>query len=226
MNNKTTGGKWGWLKEYMQKNDISQGDVANALHWQKTRVSELLCGKRDFPVNKVFPAARFFNLDLEELTKYNSGFTQQIPSTDGKKPLHPAENDLVDIEIVRPSVAGKDAFFENIGRQLISRPIFNLLAVSSPANVKAMIAKGDSMQPTISDGDMVWADISVKEPTADGLYLFAIKDEVFIKRLQLDNFNHTALIISDNALYPPISISRPDHLTTIGKITSVTKIYR
>ena len=82
------------------------------------------------------------------------------------------------------------------------------------------------MQPTISDGDMVWADISVKEPTADGLYLFAIKDEVFIKRLQLDNFNHTALIISDNALYPPISISRPDHLTTIGKIISVTKIYR
>lgn len=51
--------KWTWLKEYMQKNNISQGEVADALQWQKTRVSELLGGKRDFPVNKVFPAARF-----------------------------------------------------------------------------------------------------------------------------------------------------------------------
>ena len=76
--------KWTWLKEYMQKNNISQGEVADALQWQKTRVSELLGGKRDFPVNKVFPAARFFNLDLEEFTKYNSGFSREIPSTDGK----------------------------------------------------------------------------------------------------------------------------------------------
>ena len=28
--------KWTWLKEYMQKNNISQGDVADALKWQKT----------------------------------------------------------------------------------------------------------------------------------------------------------------------------------------------
>ena len=33
--------KWTWLKEYMQKNNISQGEVADALQWQKTRVSEL-----------------------------------------------------------------------------------------------------------------------------------------------------------------------------------------
>lgn len=79
--------KWTWLKEYMQKNNISQGEVADALQWQKTRVSELLGGKRDFPVNKVFPAARFFNLDLEEFTKYNSGFPERslLPTANSRK---------------------------------------------------------------------------------------------------------------------------------------------
>ena len=53
----------------------------------------------------------------------------------------------------------------------------------------AMIARGDAMQPTISDGDLIWVDVSIKTPTSDGLYLFALKGEVFVKRLRLDNFN-------------------------------------
>jgi phage repressor protein C with HTH and peptisase S24 domain len=217
--------KWTWLKEYMQKHNISQGDVAEALKWQKTRVSELLCGKRDFPVNKVFPAARFFNLDLEELTKYNSGFTKEIPSTDGKKPQKP-QKELVKVEIVNPSGSEKEVSFQTIGQQLITDDIFKILTSSSPENLKAMIARGDSMQPTINDGDLIWVDLSVKIPVTDGLYLFALKGEVFIKRLQLDNFNHSAAIISDNPLYPPISINKPDKISTLGKIVSVTKAYR
>ena len=90
----------------------------------------------------------------------------------------------------------------------------------------AMIARGDAMQPTISDGDLIWVDVSIKTPTSDGLYLFALKGEVFVKRLRLDNFNHSAAIISNNPLYPPIGISKPDKLSTLGKVISVTKIYR
>ncbi len=66
--------KWEWLRKYMKQNNISQGEAAEALQWKKTRISELLCGKRDLPVDKVFLAARFFNLNLEDLTKYNSNF--------------------------------------------------------------------------------------------------------------------------------------------------------
>lgn len=218
--------KWTWLKEYMQKNNISQGEVADALQWQKTRVSELLGGKRDFPVNKVFPAARFFNLDLEEFTKYNSGFSREIPSTDGKQPQKQATADLVKIDIVNPSGGEKEPVFQTVGQQLISEDVFRILTPAAPDSIKAMIARGDAMQPTVSDGDLIWVDVSIKTPTSDGLYLFALKGEVFVKRLQLDNFNHSAAIISDNPLYPPIGISKPDKLSTLGKVISVTKIYR
>ncbi len=218
--------KWTWLKEYMQKNNISQGDVANALQWQKTRVSELLGGKRDFPVNKVFPAAKFFNLDLEEFTKYNSGISREIPSTDNKCPQKRIAGALTEIDIVNTDNRNQEPMFQTIGRQLISTDIFRLLTSSAPTSIKAMIARGDAMQPTVCDGDLIWVDISVKTPTSDGLYLFMLKGEVFVKRLQLDNFNHSAAIISDNPLYPPIVINKPDKLSTLGKIISITKTFR
>ena len=71
--------KWDWLRNYMREQNISQQEAAEALQWKKTRISELLCGKRDLPVDKVFLAARFFNLNLEQLTKYNSGYSDDIP---------------------------------------------------------------------------------------------------------------------------------------------------
>ena len=224
----TKGKKWFWLKEYMMKNNITQTDVAEALQWQKTRVSELLCGKRDFPVNKVFPAAKFFNLDLEELTKYNSGFTKDIPLVEGKKPLSKPENRMAEIDIIIPQI--NETFeqkitFQIIGKQMISEMIFNMLTNSNPLDIKMLIAHGDAMQPTIYDGDFVWVDFSIKVPEEDGLYIFAMKGEIFIKRLQLDKFNHSALIISDNPLYPPISIAKPEKLTTLGKIIALTKSY-
>ena len=116
--------------------------------------------------------------------------------------------------------------FQTVGQQLISEDVFRVLTPAAPDSIKAMIARGDAMQPTISDGDLIWVDVSIKTPTSDGLYLFALKGEVFVKRLQLDNFNHSAAIISDNPLYPPIGISKPDKLSTLGKVISVTKIYR
>lgn len=218
--------KWTWLREYMQKNNITQGDVAEALKWQKTRVSELLGGKRDFPVNKVFPAAKFFNLDLEELTKYNSGYSKEIPSTEGRKPEKRENGELIQIDIVSPIEKNSEIVFQTIGEQLLSESILKKITLSYPENIKILIAHGDSMIPTVNDNDLIWVDTSLKFAAGDGLYLFAINQEIFVKRLQIDNFNQTATIISDNPLYPPINISKPEKISTLGKVIAVTKCYR
>ena len=92
--------KWQWLRIYMQEHNINQQQVADALQWKKTRISELLSGKRDLPVTKVFPAARFFNLDLEELTKYNTGLSKKIPSFKGQITQHKQISELAYIDII------------------------------------------------------------------------------------------------------------------------------
>ncbi len=218
--------KWTWLREYMQKNNISQGDVAEALKWQKTRISELLGGKRDFPVNKVFPAAKFFNLDLEEFTKYNSGLSKEIPSLDGRQPQQKENGNLEPIDIVTPVENSSNITFHKIGQQLITESILKKITLSYPDNIKILTAHGDSMMPTINDNDLIWVDTSIKFAAGDGLYLFAINQELFIKRLQIDSFNQTATLLSDNPLYPPINITKPTKISTYGKVIAVTKIYR
>ncbi len=214
--------KWNWLKEYLQKNNISQGQVAEALQWQKTRVSELLCGKRDLPVNKVFLASKFFNIDLEELTKYNSGFSKQIPITNGKKPQTQEAN--VSLDIIDSQTNGKELKIPPIGTQTISTNILKQLTNSLPQNIKTIIIRGDSMQPTVCDGDMVWVDISVTKPSTDGLYIFSIKGDLFVKRLCFDNFNSKISIISDNSLYPAINIDDINKISTLGKVISICKM--
>lgn len=218
--------KWNWLKDYMRRHNISQSDVAEALCWQKPRVSELLCGKRDFPGNKVYLAARFFNLDLEELTKYNSGFSSNIPATDGHKPLARLP-EQVSIDIIDTAdIGSRLKTAPSLGQQTIPLPVLRRLTEAQPEDIRIFVTRGDSMQPTVNDGDLVWADISVKKPSVDGLYLFSIQGDVFVKRLAVNTFAHTATILSDNALYPPIYINDPEKLEVLGKVISICKMLR
>lgn len=219
--------KWNWLKEYMQKNNISQSEVADALQWQKTRISELLCGKRDFPVNKVFLAAKFFNLDLEELTKYNSGFSKEVPSINGKKNVNKNMIEMADIEILdTANTYGKELAIPPIGKQAISLNVLKQITNAKAKDIKIIITHGDAMQPTINDGDIAWIDISIIKPQFDGLYLFSIKGDLFIKRICFDEFNNSASILSDNKLYPAIKIDNPSKVVVLGKVIAITKMLR
>lgn len=204
--------KWKWLKEYLQKNNISQVEVAEAMLWQKTRVSELLSGKRDFPVNKVLLAAEFFGLDLEEFTKYNSGFSKNIPSFNNEKRLPSA---MVSVEVIDAN--------SPTTQQMMSKNFLLLISKNSADYLKIVVARGDDMSPTFSDGDMLWVDTSKNSLAVDGIYLFEVKKEMFTKRICMNKIEGGANIISDNRLYPPMYIKNLDKISIIGKIVSVTK---
>lgn len=111
-----------------------------------------------------------------------------------------------------------------IGKQFITLASLKELTASAPENIKILRTRGDSMQPTINDGDIVWVDISVNSPMGDGLYLIRIRSDLFVKRIRFDFIHNTALILSDNANYPPIETNDPDNIKVIGKIISISKM--
>ena len=212
--------KWDWLKDLMQKNNINQQQAADALQWKKPRISELLGSKRDLPVNKVFLAARFFNLDLEELTKYNSGFSDEIPHTSGDKLPILQKNNYINIEITdsSPQKRNQPAKYLPISEELLQYFGF------APAKaLKLIIVSGDAMSPTLNDRDIAAVDTSITKPQNDGMYLFEISGELFIKRLRFNRFDETADIVSDNSFYPPITVSDLDKLSCLGKVVAVGK---
>lgn len=70
-------------------------------------------------------------------------------------------------------------------------------------------ASGDSMEPTITRGGLVLVDTHQTEARGDGIYVFVNGDDVFIKRVQI-NLNRSLTLISDNASYPPTTLSRDE----------------
>ena len=216
--------KWEWLRTYMRKNNISQQQVAEALQWKKTRISELLSGKRDFPVTKVYLAAHFFNFDLEELTKYNTGLSNKIPSSKGKISVRNNATDIIYIDILdSANYNGNNLKSATIGQLPFDRNLTKQFNLPNTSHLKIVIANGDAMTPTINDKDIVIVDTSIKKTTNSGLYLFNIQNELFIKRLAVNKFSNCADIISDNPLYPPIKVKDTDNISCLGKIIFICK---
>lgn len=58
---------------------------------------------------------------------------------------------------------------------------------------------GDSMEPTLRDGEPVVYAKGVLE--GDGIYVISILNELFVKRLSIDQLDKTVTIISDNPMY-------------------------
>jgi len=86
-------------------------------------------------------------------------------------------------------------------------------------------ARGDSMEPTIGDGDLVMVDMR-EQDLQGGLMAFVFDDTAFIKRLR-PQIGGGVEIVSDNAeLYPPqwIDRERLGQLQLIGRVRWVGRV--
>ncbi|MCQ9120979.1 hypothetical protein BKG95_02465 [Rodentibacter pneumotropicus] len=66
----------------------------------------------------------------------------------------------------------------------------------TPANIRIINVKGDSMFPTFNNGDLLFVDISIQYFDGDGIYIFTFDDTLFVKRVQ--KIGRDYCIISDN----------------------------
>ena len=78
--------------------------------------------------------------------------------------------------------------------------------------------KGDSMVPTLNEGDLILIDLSLNQVTQEGVYLIQFEGTLMAKRLQKD-YEQNLHVISDNKLYKEFVIpaSQMEHLQIIGK---------
>ncbi len=93
------------------------------------------------------------------------------------------------------------------------------LGVSSK-KIEGIFVVGDSMEPTLVEGDIAFVDRSAiaQSGRAEGVYVFRFNDQLYIKRLQ--HQGPKLVVKSDNAAYDPWEIEEkllPD-LVILGKI--------
>ena len=87
-----------------------------------------------------------------------------------------------------------------------------------------VFAKGDSMEPTISDNETVMVDTSERKLRDGHIYVIRNGDHLLVKRIQT-LWNDGVQLLSDNKEYPPQEISSSDleSLEVIGKVVWVGK---
>ena len=87
-----------------------------------------------------------------------------------------------------------------------------------------VFAKGDSMEPTISDNETVMVDTSERKLRDGHIYVIRNGDHLLVKRIQT-LWNDGVQLLSDNKEYPPQEISSADleNMEVIGKVVWVGK---
>jgi phage repressor protein C with HTH and peptisase S24 domain len=112
--------------------------------------------------------------------------------------------------VLSEEVQGFLAFRQDWIRQRLRR---------NPANLVVIEAFGDSMQPTISDGDVMLVDISEDRVRGSAIYVVGAGNEAVVKRVEL-RLDGSLLVKSDNPSYEPIILPRDDadELRVIGKV--------
>lgn len=79
--------------------------------------------------------------------------------------------------------------------------------------------EGDSMAPTLGDGDDVLLDLrDANGPLRDGIYVLRIDERLLVKRLAVHPMGHHVTVQSDNPAYPDWPDCAIEDVTCIGRV--------
>jgi phage repressor protein C with HTH and peptisase S24 domain len=93
------------------------------------------------------------------------------------------------------------------------------LCRAGPADLSFIRVQGDSMNPTLVDGDDILVDRSDNaERLRDGIYVLRRGDSLMVKRLAINPASRTLTIKSDNAAYPDWADCELSALDIIGRV--------
>lgn len=136
--------------------------------------------------------------------------------------LDPDTLDLVSVDEIDRSFGLGGTFADGpvvTRSHLFARYWLESITQTDPSLLTFTRGRGDSMQPTINDGDMVLIDrseVKVREP--DAFWALAIGEVVMIKRLRIKG--ETVIILSDNERVPPDD-AHIDQVHIIGRVIFV-----
>jgi phage repressor protein C with HTH and peptisase S24 domain len=91
-----------------------------------------------------------------------------------------------------------------------------------PRRLSLIVVEGDSMAPTLADGDEIMVDQSDgAERLRDGIYVLRIDEALVVKRVALHPSGRTISIRSDNDAYPGWPDCDPAGIAVVGRVVWV-----
>lgn len=159
------------------------------------------------------------------ITEPGPGFPTRVAQPKGLAIITP-ESDSVPIPLICQKLSAgvgqmwnEEAFTDDI----IAIPT-KMLKRYAGHKLGAAEVRGDSMQPTICNGNVVI--FATQMISGNGVYALSIDGEVYVKRLEFDPFNNTVTVISDNDKYQPRILPKDtDRILIMGKVIGHFMMY-
>lgn len=173
--------------------------------------------RNTIPYKEVYETSRITGYSMDWILT-----GQGIKQTD-KIQVIPEDNDYCHIsQYSIEASAGQGALVEaeNIDQHLAFKESWLRKSGINPANLIAIYARGDSMEPTIFSGDSLVIDKTRDTVTSDGgVYVINYDGELFVKRVQ-KQLDGLVAITSDNKNYRDMTIPTQDlsKLKIIGRV--------
>lgn len=95
------------------------------------------------------------------------------------------------------------------------------IATGRPEALSVIRVAGDSMLPTLADGDHILVDTDDRERLRDGIYVLRTDDALLVKRLGVNPATRRLTIRSDNDAYPSWDNCDPATVSVIGRVVWV-----
>jgi hypothetical protein len=90
-----------------------------------------------------------------------------------------------------------------------------------PAQISLIRVEGDSMQPTLNDGDDIMVDnAAAGRPLKDGVHVLRMDDVLMVKRIKVAKAGRLS-VLSDNPAYPSWPDLDASALTVLGRVVWV-----
>ena len=207
------------LRARIRQLGMSVADVAREAGVNRSFVYDILRGRSQVPnLDKLTRVAQVVKVELEWLLSGKGRVEGDDPITEEY------HNDFVAIQYAaaRPSMGG-GAIVEDedrIGRDFhFRRAWIRDRLKAAPSMMRVMDVQGDSMIPTLKDGDVVLVDMNQRSPVPPGVFVLHDGMGLVAKRLEYVPMSEPprVRIISDNQQYSPYECTA-EEVNIVGRV--------
>lgn len=204
----------GEIRHRMEAGAFNQKSLARAAGLNETAVRDILIGKSLHPrhdtVQKIAGALGCSVIELIEPGAAPSPGTARFDE----------ELDFV-ATFEAPAATGDGIIIASqyeIGRLAFRRDWLRSVTAASIDELAVITVHGDSMVPTLADGDSILVDLSQRGAARDGVYIVRFGEFVLVKRLLIDPVRREVTISCDNETYPRLAPVAPDDVDVAGRV--------
>ncbi|MEE6030302.1 XRE family transcriptional regulator [Avibacterium paragallinarum] len=212
------------IREHREKLNLTRPELAKAVDVSLSALQGWEMNEREPQASMIITIAKELKVTPNYLLTGEEGQSSAL--------IEKAKNVIEDIVTMITSYgsvnvsAGFGSFNEGVtkpdGREPYSSELLQMLRVN-PKKCAVFWANGDSMIPTIADGDQLLVDLSKNEVKGgDKIYLVQNGESVWVKRVKM-KWDGVELVSDNKEEYPPIKITADEaqNLQIIGQVVHI-----